>query len=234
VTDEWGTLVLAGPRCRDLLSKITNADLSNEQFPWLTGKEIEVAGVMMRALRINYVGELGWELHMPITQLETVYDSVWAVGEEFSIADFGMHALSSLGKEKAYYAWGVELINEITMIEAGMERFIDFNKGDFLGREALLQRQKENLKWKIAYVEVDAEDADARGSEPVYVGDKVIGVTTSGSYGHTVNKSLAFVYVPPEFAVPGTTFNIEILSHRRQAKVLAEPAYDPTNKRLRS
>ena len=171
---------------------------------------------------------------MPITQLETIYDVVWTAGEEFGIADFGMYALSSLGKEKAYFAWGVELINEITMIEAGMERFIDFNKGDFLGREALLQRQKENLKWKIAYVEVDAEDADARGSEPVYVGDKVIGVTTSGSYGHTVNKSLAFVYVPPEFAVPGTTFNIEILSHRRQAKVLAEPAYDPTNKRLRS
>jgi dimethylglycine dehydrogenase len=180
------------------------------------------------------VGELGWELHIPIDQLVNVYDSVWAAGEEFGIADFGMYALSSLGKEKAYYAWGVELINEITMIEAGMERFVNFDKGDFVGREALLQLQKEQLDWNIAYVEVDAEDAEVRGGEPAYDGDKVIGVTTSGSYGHTVGKSLAFVYVSPEYAVPETTFDIEILSHRRQAKVLAEPAYDPKNKRLRA
>jgi dimethylglycine dehydrogenase len=234
ITEEWGTLVLAGPRSRELLAKITNADLCNEHFPWLTGKEIEIAGVMMRALRINYVGELGWELHIPIDQLVNVYDSVWAAGEEFGIADFGMYTLSSLGKEKAYYAWGVELINEITMIEAGMERFVNFKKGDFVGREALLQRQKEQLDWNIAYVEVDAEDAEVCGGEPAYDGDKVIGVTTSGSYGHTVGKSLAFVYVSPEYAVPETTFDIEILSHRRQAKVLAEPAYDPKNKRLRA
>ena len=234
ITDSWGTLVLAGPLTRDLLSKITSADLSNEHFPWLTGKEIEVAGVILRALRINYVGELGWELHMPIDQLVSVYDAVWAAGEEFDIANFGMYALSSLGKEKAYYIWGAELINEISMIEAGMELFVDFEKGDFVGREALLKRQKEQLKWKIAYVEVDAEDADVRGGEPAYDGDKVIGVTSSGSYGHRVEKSLAFVFVPPEYALPGTTFDIEILSCRRQARVLAGAAYDPENKRLRS
>jgi dimethylglycine dehydrogenase len=234
ITDRWGTLVLAGPRSRDLLSKITDADLSNEHFPWLTGKEIEVAGVMMRALRINFVGELGWELHMPIDKLVSTYDSVWTAGEEFDIADFGMYALSSLGKEKAYYSWGVELINEITMIEAGMERFVNFDKGDFVGREALLQRQKERLNWNIAYVEVDAEDAEVYGGEPAYDGEKVIGVTSSGSYGHRVKKSLAFVFVPPEYAIPGTIFDIEILNRRRQAKVLAEAAYDPKNKRLRA
>ena len=157
---------------------------------------------------------------MPIDQLESVYDAVWAAGEEFEIADFGMYALSSLGKEKAYYGWGVELINEITMIEAGMERFVNFNKGGFTGREALLERQKEQLKWNIAYVEVDAIDADVRGGEPAYDGDKVIGVTTSGAYGHAVKKSLAFVFVPPEYNTPGTTFDIEILSQRCRAKVL--------------
>jgi dimethylglycine dehydrogenase len=171
---------------------------------------------------------------MPFDQLKKVYSSVWAAGEEFDIADFGMYALSSLGKEKAYYAWGAELINEITMIEAGMERFVNFDKGDFVGREALLKRQKEQLKWKIVYVEVYAEDADVRGGEPAYDGDQVIGVTSSGSYGHRVEKSLAFVFVPPEYAAPGTPFDIEILSHRRQAKVLAGATYDPGNKRLRS
>ena len=112
-----------------------------------------------------------------------------------------------------------------------MERFVDFDKGDFIGRETLLQLQKEQLDWNITYVEVDA---DVRGGEPAYDGDRVIGVATSGSYGHTVNISLAFVFVPPEYAVPGTTFDIEILSRCRQAKVLAEPVYDPQNKRLRS
>jgi len=171
---------------------------------------------------------------MPIDQLENIYTLVLATGEEFGIADFGMYALSSLGKEKAYYSWGVELISEITMIEAGMERFVDFEKGDFIGRDALLRRQQEKLAWNIVYVEVVADDADVRGGEPVFDGDKVIGVTTSGAYGHSVQKSLAFVYVPPEYAAPGTTFDIEILCHRRPAKVLSEAAYDPQNKRLRS
>jgi len=234
ITNEWGVLVLAGPRSRDLLTKLTDADLSNAHFPWLTGKEIEIASVRLRALRINYVGELGWELHVPIAQLENIYNLVWAAGEEFGIADFGMYTLSNLGKEKAYYSWGVELISEITMIEAGMERFVDFDKGDFVGRDALIRRQQERLAWNIAYVEVAAEDADVRGAEPVLDGEKIIGVTTSGAYGHTVNKSLAFVYVPPKYAAPGTTFDIEILSHRRPTKVLVEAAYDPQNKRLRS
>jgi dimethylglycine dehydrogenase len=234
ITDEWGTLVLAGPRCRDLLMKITEEDLSNEHFPWLIGKQIEVAGEMLRALRINYVGELGWELHCPIEKLENVYDSVWAAGKEFGIADFGMYALSSLGKEKAYYSWGVELINEITLIEAGMERFIDFSKSDFVGRDALIQRQQEQQAWNIAYVEVDAEDADVMGGEPVLERENVIGVTTSGAFGHAVQKSLAFVYVPPAYAIPGTTFEIEILNRRCAARVLAEAAYDPQNRRLRS
>ena len=200
----------------------------------IIGKEIEVADVKLRALRINYVGELGWELHMPIEQLETIYDLVWAAGEEFGIVDFGMYALNSLGKEKAYYSWGLELTNDITMIEAGMERFVDFNKGYFIGREALMHRQKENLTWNIVYVEVAATDTDVRGGEPVLDGDKVIGVTSSGAYGHTVKKSLAFAFVPPEYAIPGKIFEIEILGNRCKAKVLPEAAYDPQNIRLKS
>ena len=234
ITDDWGSLILAGPHSRNLLSKLTDKNLDNQNFPWLTGKWIEVAGVRLRALRINYVGELGWELHLPISQLVHVYDALWEAGEEFGIADFGMYALMSLGKEKAYYAWGVELINEITLIEAGMERFIDFGKGDFIGREALLRRQQEELKWKVAYVQVDAKDSDIRGSEPVFDGEKVIGVTTSGAFGYAVQKSLGFVYVPPVYAEPGTSFDIQLLGDRFRAEVLGESAYDPHNKRLKS
>jgi dimethylglycine dehydrogenase len=234
VTDDYGALIVAGPRSSDLLEKITDTDLSNDHFPWLTGKEIEMAGVPIRALRINYVGELGWELHMPMSQLVQVYDAVWASGKALGIADFGSYAVNSLRLEKAYAGWGVELTNEITMIEAGMERFVKFDKGDFVGRRALLQRKEEGIQTRLVYLEVAAEDADVRGGEPLFAGEKVIGVTTSGGYGHTVNKSLAFAFVDPKFARPGSAFEVEILAERYRATVLAEPVYDPKNVRLRS
>ncbi|MFQ5421883.1 MAG: FAD-dependent oxidoreductase, partial [Anaerolineae bacterium] len=186
VTDDYGVLVLAGPRSRDLLSKLTEADLSNDHFRWLTAREIEVAGVSLRALRVNYVGELGWELHLPLAELETVYDALWSAGEEFGIADFGVYAVNSLRMEKAYRGWGAELTNEISMIEADMERFIKFDKGDFVGRAALRRRKEEGIDTKLVYVEVAANMADVRGGEPVFDGQKVIGVTTSGGYGHIV------------------------------------------------
>jgi dimethylglycine dehydrogenase len=234
ITEEYGALVVVGPRSRELLEKITDANLNNDHFPWLTGREIVLAGVPIRALRINYVGELGWELHAPMAQLVQVYDEVWAAGEALGIADFGSYAVNGLRLEKAYAGWGVELTNEITMIEAGLERFVKFDKGDFVGREALLRRKQDGVQTRLIYVEVAAGDADVRGGEPLLAGEQVIGVTTSGGYGHTVKKSLAFAYVNPEFAMPGFTFDIEILAQRHRATVLAEPLYDPKNVRLRS
>jgi dimethylglycine dehydrogenase len=234
VTDDYGVLIVVGPRSRDLLERLTDTGLGNDHFPWLTGKEIELAGVSMRALRINYVGELGWELHMPIAQLELVYDAVWATGKAFGIADFGSYAVNSLRLEKAYAGWGVELTNEITMIAAGMERFVKFDKGDFVGRRALLRHKEEGINTRLVYAEVAAGDADARGGEPLFAGEKVIGVTTSGGYGHIVKKSLAFAFIDPAFASPGSAFDVEILGKRHQATVLPEPVYDPKNVRLRS
>ena len=233
ITDEWGTLVVTGPRSRDLLAKITDTDLSNENFRWLTGQEIEVAGVSLRALRVSYAGELGWELHTPMEHLVAVYDAVWAAGEEFGIADFGVYAVNSLRMEKAYRGFGAEITNEISPIEADLMRFVKLDK-EFVGREALLAHQeKGEYSLMIAYVEVDVKDADVAGGEPVWSGDEVIGLTTSGGYGYSVGKSLAFVYVKPEYIAPGSTFDIEILAERCKATVLAEPAYDPKNERMR-
>jgi dimethylglycine dehydrogenase len=234
ITDDYGALMVVGPSSRDLLSTITSANLSNDHYPWLTGKEIVLAGATVRALRINYVGELGWELHMPVAQLESVYDAVWSAGEALGIADFGSYAVNGLRMEKAYAGWGVELTNEITLIEAGMERFVKLDKGDFVGRRALLARKQEGIKSRLVYVEVSAGDADVRGGEPLLARDNVIGLTTSGGYGHTVKKSLAFAFVAPGFARPGSDFDIEILGERRRATVLAEPVYDPKNLRLKS
>lgn len=234
VTDDFGVLVLAGPRARDLLAKLTDADLSNESFRWLSGREIEVAGVPVRALRVNYVGELGWELHTPMAHLAEVYDALWREGEALGIGDFGVYAVNSLRMEKAYKGWGVELTNEITLIEADMERFLNLDKGDFTGRTATMQRKQDGIVTQIVYAEVDADDADCVGGETVYGNGKCIGVTTSGGYGHAVGKSLVFAYVEPAFAEPGGTFEIDILGSRRRATVLAEPAYDPKNERLRA
>jgi dimethylglycine dehydrogenase len=233
ITDEWGALVLAGPRSRELLTQIATADLSNEQFPWLTAQTIEVAEIQLRALRVNYVGELGWELHVPMEHLESLYDAVWSAGESLGIADFGLYAVNSLRMEKAYLGFGSELTTEITMIDANMERFVDFEKEHFTGKEALLERKAEGSDFQLVYAQVASSDSDIRGGEPVLVGDKVIGVTTSGAYGHTVGKQLIFAYVNPVDGSLPATFEVEILGERYQAEVLSEPIYDPKSERLR-
>jgi dimethylglycine dehydrogenase len=234
VTHDYGVLVLTGPRSRELLAKLTNEDLGNASFPWLRGKEIDVSGVPVRALRISYVGELGWELHHPISRMEKLYDTIMAAGAEYGIANFGTYAVNAMRMEKAYKAWGAELTTEITMIEADMERFVDFDKGEFIGHDATLARKSKPIDTKLVYVSVDTDDADPAGNEAVFDDDRVIGVTTGGAYGFSVGRSLAFAYVEPGYTSPGSKFDISVLGSRRRATVLAGPAYDPDNQRLRS
>ncbi len=231
VTDERGVLVLVGPRSRDVLAKLTDSPLDSGAFRWLSGKEISVAGRSVRALRVNYAGELGWELHPPMEHVEGLYDAIREAGEAFGIANFGLYALNSLRMEKAYRGWGAELTNEVTMIDADMGRFIKFDKEDFTGKEATLKQQDRTMQ--LVYFEVDATDSDVRGGEPIFDGDTCVGVTTSGGYGHFVQKSLGFGYVAPALAKPGTQLGVDLLGERRQARVLKEPAYDPANERLR-
>jgi len=233
VTDERGVLVLAGPHARNVLAPLTDADLSNESFPWLTGQEICVAGIELRALRINYVGELGWELHLPMQDLPTLYDALWQAGSEFGIADFGLYAVNSLRLEKAYRGWGQELTNEVTMIDADMERFLKLDKADFTGKDATLAQRDEDRSLQLIYFEVDATDSDARGNEPIFVDDRCVGLTTSGGYGHFVGKSLGFGYVTPDLSAPGTELEISLLDERCAARVLECPAHDPGNERIR-
>jgi len=234
LSDAFGMLVVAGPRAREVLQPLTPTSLANADFRWLTGREIELAGVRLRALRVNYVGELGFELHCPMADLERVYDAVVAEGEKHGIADFGAYAMNSLRLEKAYRGFGQELTNEVTMFEAAMERFLALDKGEFVGREATLRAREKGPRFLLAYLEVDAADADCLGNEPVFAEGRRVGVTTSGGYGFAVGKSLAFAYVEPPLAAPGTPLGVEILGDRRPARVLAEPAWDPANERLRA
>jgi len=231
-TEQRGVMVVAGPRSRELLATLTDAPLDNEHFPWRSAQEITIAGVKTLALRINYVGELGWELHPQMADLEALYAAVWAAGQAHGIANFGLYALNSLRMEKAYRGWGAELTNEVTMLEADMARFFNDKKDDFIGKSATETADIGPLR--LVYFSVDALNADVRGGEPIFVGGDCVGVTTSGGYGHAVQQSLGFGYVPPAHAVAGSVIEVGLLDARCQATVLTDPAYDPDNQRLMS
>ena len=234
VTDDYGCLVLAGPKARDILAQCTDQDLSNEAFRWLTSKVATVAGVDdVRLLRMNYVGELGWELHCPMAGMPAVFDGLMAAGEAHGIQLFGAYAMNSLRMEKAYRGWGGELTTEISMVEADMERFVRLDK-EFTGKAGTLKSKQEGARTKLVYMEVDASDSDCRGNEPIYANGKVVGLTTSGGYGFTVGKSLAFGYVDPELANEGQDFEIDIYDERKAARIIPQPIYDPENDRPRA
>jgi len=235
VTTQYGVLVLAGPRSRDVLQKLTDTDLSNKSFPWLSGKFINVGYAQARALRVNFVGELGWELHHPIEMQNTIFDLVMEAGKPFGIKPFGIRAMDSMRLEKSYRLIPRELSIEYAALESGLDRFVHLDKGDFIGRDALL-KWKEN-GFKNAFVTMRVEgvtDVDARGSEPIYKGDKLVGRCTSGGYGWRLGQSLALGMVSPELAALGTELDIEILGKRHRAVVIEESPFDPQNTRLRS
>ena len=232
VTKDYGVLVLAGPKSRDVLSQITSQNLNNNDFPWLKAKEILINKIPVRALRVNYVGELGWELHHPMSQMEPLYDAICAAGKKEKIVNFGTYAVNSLRMEKAYRGWGSELTGEISLVEAGMDRFYNLKKkNNFFGAKALQEKIQSGVDIKIVYLEVDVDDTDARGNEPVYYNNKVVGVVTSGGHGFRTKKSLAFAYVKSDLA-KADNLEIEIQGKRRKAKILHKVVYDPENKKL--
>jgi dimethylglycine dehydrogenase len=169
-----------------------------------------------------------------------LYDLLMREGEQYGIVDWGYRTLDSMRLEKAYRLWGVDMSADWTPLESGMERFVDFEKGDFIGREALLRQRDRGVERSLACLVVDAEDADVHGYEPVRTAGpagtagKVIGYVASGGYGHRVEKSIAFAYLPSAYAEIGTQLEIGVLGDRRPARVAREPLYDPKNERLLS
>jgi len=235
VTSQYGVLVVAGPRSRDLLQKLTDADLSRAAFPWLSGQFINIGIAQAHALRVNFVGELGWELHHPIEMQNTIFDLLMEAGAEFDLKPFGIRAMDSMRLEKSYRLIPRELSIEYAALESGLDRFVRLNDGDFVGRDALVAWQQNGFSYTMVTMEVhDISDTDARGSEPVYHGDKLVGRATSGGYGWRTAKSLALAMVAPELAEPGTELEISILGQRHKATVIPESPFDPDNERLRS
>jgi dimethylglycine dehydrogenase len=235
VTTQYGVLVLAGPNSRKLLQKLTDTDLSNEAFPWLSGKKINVGYAEAFALRVNFVGELGWELHHPIEMQNTIFDLLWDAGREFGIRPFGIRAMLTLAVEKSYRLIGRELSIEYAALESGLDRFVHPNKGQFIGRDALVAWRERGFGNAFVTMEVhDVGDADARGSEPILVNGDMIGRCTSGGYGWRLGKSLALGMVKPEFASLGQELDVSILGKPHRATIIAESPFDPDNLRLRA
>jgi dimethylglycine dehydrogenase len=231
VTADYGVLTLAGPRSRELLQRLSRDDLSREAFPFFRARHIDVAGMDVMALRVSYVGELGFELHHPLELQRVLYDRLWDAGDDLGLVDFGYRALDSLRLEKGYRLWGVDMSADYTPLEAGLERFVAFDKGDFVGRDALLAREPAI---RLCTLVVDADDADAHGYEPVYVDGELVSYVMAGGFGHTVGESIALAYLPLEHAHEGNDVELEILGGRRRARVVADAVYDPAGERLRS
>jgi dimethylglycine dehydrogenase len=234
LTDAIGVLVVAGPRARDLMQRVSDADFSNAAFPWLTGKEILVGLAPTKALRVNFVGELGWELHHPIEYQNHIFDRLMEAGEDLGLRPFGIRAMDSLRIEKSYRLVGTELSIEYAAYESGLDRFVHPDKGDFLGRDALLRWRERGFDNRFVTLEVhDVTDADALGNNPIYADGRLVGRATGGNYGFRVQKSLALAMLRPEHAEPGTDLEMDILGTRHPVTVIPESPYDPENLRLR-
>ncbi len=234
VTTQHGVLVLAGPRSREVLAKVADIDVSGAAFPWLTARPLSVGAAGLLAMRVNFVGELGYELHHPIEVQNYVFDRLMAAGAAFGIKPFGIRAMDSLRLEKSYKLIGRELSIEYAALESGLDRFVDLDKGDFLGRDALVAWRGRGFANRAVTLRIEGvTDADARGSEPVLHRGEAAGRTTSGGYGWRTGRSLALAMVRPDLAELGTELEIVVLGERRRAVVIPDSPYDAENAALR-
>jgi dimethylglycine dehydrogenase len=235
VTEDYGSLIVTGPRARELLAEITDSDVANAAFPWLTVRPMRVGSASAVAMRVSYTGELGWELHAPMAQLPKVYEPLIEHGRTFGLLHFGLYALDSLRLEKCYRSWKVDLTTEYSPLEAALERFVNLDKSaDFIGREALRRQQREGIRERLVPLLVETNDADASTVSIVYQREATVGLVTSGGFGYRLNRSIALAYVRTNLAQPGVELEVEILGERCRAVVGREPLYDPQNLRLQA
>ncbi|WP_419695803.1 GcvT family protein [Mesorhizobium muleiense] len=240
VTEDFGTLSLMGPRARDVLAAVTDADVSNTAFPFGHVREISIAGTTVRALRVTYVGELGWELHVPIAATGEIFDALMAAGEEHSIRPVGYRALESLRLEKGYRAWGSDITPNDTPQEAGLGWAVKLRKNtDFLGRRALEDISGAALKKRFAGFTVDDCEIVLLGRETILRNSEPVGYLTSGGYGYTVGKNIGYGYVrnadgvSDDFLTCGD-YELVVAMERTPAKIHLEPLYDPAGERIRA
>ena len=239
VTSGMGVISIMGPRARDLLQSLTPADLSHASFPFATSREIEMGFGHVRASRITFVGELGWELYIPTELMQHVYDLIAAAGESYQLVHAGYHALNSLRLEKAYRHWSHDITDEDTPLEAGLGFVVKFDKpGGFIGREALIGQQEQGLSRHLVQLRLKDPEPLIYHNEPIWRDGEIVGHITSGAYGHTLGGAVGLGYVAAE---PGSAaesvlaagYEVEVACERVAAEVSLRPLYDPENAQIR-
>ena len=233
VTAEYGCLTLSGPAAREVLARASDDDVSNAGFPYMTMKRIHIGSAPVSAIRISYVGELGWELYHPIEMQRHLYETLVEAGCESGIVDYGYRALDSLRMEKGYRLWGFDMTGQDTPYEAGLGRFVCLDKGDFTGRDALLKQRGTGISRSLACLTLDDPPAIPHGWEPIVLNGEVLGHVTSGEYGHCVQKAIFMAYLPPQYAGQGTRLEVEVLGELLPTTVVKMPLVDPGNEKPR-
>jgi 4-methylaminobutanoate oxidase (formaldehyde-forming) len=240
VTSGAGVISIMGPRSRELLQALTPDDMSHAAFPFATSREIELGYGLVRASRITFVGELGWELHVPTEFMQNIYDEIVAAGKEFGLVHAGYHALNSLRMEKGYRHWSHDITDEDTPLEAGLDFVVKFDKsGGFVGRDALIAQREAGVSRRLLQFRLTDPEPLLYHNEPVWRDNEIVGHITSGAYGHTLGGCIGLGYVnvapgsPPEAALQGS-FEIEVAGERYAAEASLRPMYDPDNSRIRS
>jgi glycine cleavage system T protein len=222
-----------GPQARDLLQSVSENDFSNAAFPYLTAQYVALGEVPALALRVTYVGELGWEIYAPMEYGLKLWDTLWEAGRPLGVVAAGYSAIESLRLEKGYRYWSADIHSEYNPYEAGLGFAVKLQKGDFLGKAALEQSRAAGLTRKLSCLVLDEPRAVALGGEPLLAGERVLGCVTSGGYGYTLRQSIAYGYLPTAYAVAGTRVEISLFGVRYGATVMKEPLYDPKNEKIK-
>ena len=233
VSNELGCLCLWGPKAREIVTAVSNDDYSNDGFPYRGARHVTIGETPVLAIRLSYVGELGWELYVPWDRGADLWDALWEAGRPQGMIAAGTAAFTSMRIEKGYRLWGTDIHTEYNPYEAGLGFAVRLNKGDFIGRAALMEARKAGLRRKLCCMTLDDPAAVVMGSEPVMAGPQVLGFVTSADYGYSVGTGIAYAYLPVEYSEPGTRLEILYFNERYAARVVEEPLYDPGGARMR-
>jgi 4-methylaminobutanoate oxidase (formaldehyde-forming) len=223
-----------GPLARDLVQQVSENDFSNQAFPYLTAQRVIIGDIPALALRVTYVGELGWEIYAPMEYGLKLWDILWEAGEPLGAVAAGYSAIESLRLEKGYRYWSADIHAEYNPYEAGLGFAVKLKKGDFLGRTALQRARDEGIQRKLCCLTLSDPRYVALGGEPLLDGEQVLGRVTSAGYGYTVRQSIAYSYLPTSHATPGTKIAIQLFGERHEATIMKEPLYDPANMKVKA
>lgn len=235
LTSRYAGLQIAGPNAAAILAELSQMDCSSEAFPFLSGREVELAASPTNYIvRVSYTGEQGYEIYMPMEYQRGAFDQLMEIGKKHGLRLVGGHALMSLRLEKGFAGWGLELTSDYFPHETALSRFVRYSKNDFIGKTAAIAAKEAGPREIPILIEIDAKDTDAYGGEPIFLNGETVGYTSSGGYGYCCEKSLALGYIYPQHHNPDATYQVDIVGEKLNARILKDVPIDPSGERMRN